>query len=204
MIRHYSRAVLHPRISLFFTSCTALASMSSTKETTTFYEFEANDIDGNLTSMSKYKVNRQELFAAASTISEIQRGWVTYCRFSMQSIWRPGLVYVYYVFLSFGLLIINYLKEPKSESEIKKFATERYGVTFDMYSKINVNGKDTHPLWVYLKSKQGGTFGSFIKWNFTKFLVDRTGNPVKRFGPKEDPDSMEKDIVALLNQSKEL
>ncbi|KRY61397.1 Glutathione peroxidase [Trichinella britovi] len=177
MIRHYSRAVLHPRISLFLTSCTALASMSSTKETTAFYEFEANDIDGNLTSMSKYKGN------VVIVVNKYN---------------GDGLRIAAFPCNQFGG------QEPKSESEIKKFVTERYGVTFDMYSKINVNGKDTHPLWVYLKSKQGGTFGSFIKWNFTKFLVDRTGNPVKRFGPKEDPDSMEKDIVALLNQSKEL
>ncbi|XP_003378053.1 glutathione peroxidase [Trichinella spiralis] len=163
--------------------------MSSTKETTAFYEFEANDIDGNLTSMSKYK-------------NTTGMGYVLPLFHAINLEARFGLR-VLCIFI-FSLLIINYLKEPKSESEIKKFVTERYGVTFDMYSKINVNGKDAHPLWVYLKSKQGGTFGSFIKWNFTKFLVDRTGNPVKRFGPKEDPDSMEKDIVALLNQSKEL
>ncbi|KRY89576.1 Glutathione peroxidase [Trichinella pseudospiralis] len=183
MILQYSRAMLHPRISLFLTSCTALASMSSTKQTTAFYEFEANDIDGNLTSMSKYQGN-------VVIVVNLQALYQKYN--------GAGLRIAAFPCNQFGG------QEPKSESEIKKFATERYGVTFDMYSKINVNGKDAHPLWVYLKSTQGGTFGSFIKWNFTKFLVDRTGNPVKRFGPKEDPDSMEKDIVALLNQLKDL
>jgi len=70
--------------------------------------------------------------------------------------------------------------------EIKKFA-EGYGVEFDMFEKINVNGDEAHPLWVFLKSKQGGLLGSGIKWNFTKFVVDKEGNPVARFGPMDDP-----------------
>lgn len=63
-----------------------------------------------------------------------------------------------------------------------------------MFSKIKVNGDDTHPLWKYLKSKQGGMLGNFIKWNFTKFLIDKNGVPVKRYGPNEDPFTMEKDF----------
>lgn len=77
-------------------------------------------------------------------------------------------------------------QEPGTEAEIKKFA-EGYGVKFDMFSKVRVNGNDAHPLWNFLKSKQGGTLGNFIKWNFTKFLVDRTGNPVARYSPQTNP-----------------
>ena len=77
-------------------------------------------------------------------------------------------------------------QEPGTNAEIKAFA-ESKGAHFDMYSKIDVNGKNAHPLFVYLKSKQGGTLGDFIKWNFTKFVVDREGQPVARFGPTDDP-----------------
>lgn len=85
-------------------------------------------------------------------------------------------------------------QEPWSEPEIKKFVTEKYGVQFDMFSKINVNGNDAHPLFKYLKHKQGGTLGDFIKWNFTKFLVDKEGIPVKRYAPNTEPNSIENDF----------
>lgn len=88
-------------------------------------------------------------------------------------------------------------QEPGSPEEIKKFAAG-YDVKFDMMAKIKVNGADTAPLWEYLKSKQGGTLGNFIKWNFTKFVVDRKGQPVARFGPNEDP------IPAVENSIKKL
>jgi len=78
-------------------------------------------------------------------------------------------------------------QEPGTEAEIKEFATTKYNVTFDMFSKINVNGGDAHPLWVYLKNKQGGFLMNAIKWNFTKFVVDKNGQPVARFGPTDDP-----------------
>jgi len=77
-------------------------------------------------------------------------------------------------------------QEPGSSSEIKKFA-EGYGVKFDMFEKVNVNGSEAHPLWVYLKEKQGGLLGSGIKWNFTKFVIDKNGNPVARLGPTDAP-----------------
>ena len=78
-------------------------------------------------------------------------------------------------------------QEPGSDEEVKKFATEKYNVTFDMFSKINVNGGDAHPLWVYLKDKQGGFMLNAIKWNFTKFVIDKEGQPKARFGPTDDP-----------------
>lgn len=73
-----------------------------------------------------------------------------------------------------------YYQEPNPEKEIKEFV-KQFDVTFDMYSKINVNGNEAHPLYKYLKSKVDGTFGNFIKWNFSKFLINREGVPVKRY-----------------------
>jgi len=77
-------------------------------------------------------------------------------------------------------------QEPGTEEQIKEFAA-KYNVTFDMFSKIDVNFSSAHPLWVFLKSKQGGFMMDAIKWNFTKFIVDREGNPVARLGPKDNP-----------------
>jgi len=77
-------------------------------------------------------------------------------------------------------------QEPGSNSEIKEFAAS-FGVQFDMFEKINVNGAEAHPLWQFLKEKQGGLLGAGIKWNFTKFVVDKNGNPVARLGPLDDP-----------------
>jgi glutathione peroxidase-family protein len=71
-----------------------------------------------------------------------------------------------------------------------------------MYSKINVNGAHAHPLYKYLKSKVDGTFGNFIKWNFSKFLIDRNGIPVKRYAPTTYPKDIEADVVKLLNGEK--
>ena len=77
-------------------------------------------------------------------------------------------------------------QEPGTNQEIKQFA-EGYNVQFDMFEKINVNGANANPLWVFLKDKQGGLLGSGIKWNFTKFVIDKEGNPVARLGPMDDP-----------------
>ena len=77
-------------------------------------------------------------------------------------------------------------QEPGSNSEIKQFAAG-FGVKFDMFEKIDVNGTKAHPLWEFLKEKQGGLLGAGIKWNFTKFIIDKNGNPVARLGPLDDP-----------------
>lgn len=86
-------------------------------------------------------------------------------------------------------------QEPGTEAEIKEFI-KQFNVTFDMTSKVDVNGDNAHPLWKYMKSKKGGTMGAFIKWNFTKFVVDKDGQVVERFGPPTDP--MVRFIVTLL------
>ena len=88
-------------------------------------------------------------------------------------------------------------QEPKSEAEIKSFV-EQYGVSFPLFSKINVNGSQTDPIFLFLRSKLGGLLGSTVKWNFTKFLCNRDGVPVSRFGPPTKPFDFEQDIVNLL------
>ena len=89
-------------------------------------------------------------------------------------------------------------QEPLSEDEIKKVYPEKFNVHYPIFSKISVNGADEHPLYKYLKKEQGGLLVSKIKWNFTKFLVDREGNVVERYSPQTSPKDVEEDIVDLL------
>lgn len=91
-------------------------------------------------------------------------------------------------------------QEPGTNDEIKEFV-KGYGVSFVMMDKIKVNGSGTHPVYSFLKSRQAGSFGNFIKWNFTKFLCDKDGVPFKRYGPSEEPNSIEADIRSLLGMS---
>ncbi|UYV68642.1 GPXH1 [Cordylochernes scorpioides] len=88
-------------------------------------------------------------------------------------------------------------QEPACERDIKNFAN-KFSISFDMFSKVKVNGDDADPLYKYLKSEKGGLFGSFIKWNFTKFLVNREGVPVGRYAPTESFTKIEEDIKKAL------
>lgn len=90
-------------------------------------------------------------------------------------------------------------QEPGTESEIQSFCDLNFGVKFPLFSKIDVNGENAHPLYKFLTQDLPGILGTeSIKWNFTKFLVDREGNPVKRYGSAEKPQGLEKDIEKLL------
>lgn len=89
-------------------------------------------------------------------------------------------------------------QEPGSAEEAAESCKINYGVTFPIHEKINVNGDNEHPLYTYLKEQQGGLLGSKIKWNFTKFVIDRNGEVVKRFGPKDEPEKMDRLIQELL------
>jgi glutathione peroxidase len=90
-------------------------------------------------------------------------------------------------------------QEPGTEAQILEFCTLHYEVSFPMYGKVEVNGEGTHPLYAHLKSAAPGLLGSeSLKWNFTKFLVDREGRVVRRYAPTDSPESIEKDIEALL------
>ena len=89
-------------------------------------------------------------------------------------------------------------QEPGDARQIEQFCSTKYDVTFPLFAKIDVNGSKAHPLYTYLKSEKSGLLGSSIKWNFTKFLIDREGNVVRRFGPMVRPEKIEKDLLQLL------
>ncbi|HDB5326957.1 glutathione peroxidase [Staphylococcus aureus] len=92
-------------------------------------------------------------------------------------------------------------RQPGSNEEILKISREKFGVTFPVLAKISVNGNNEHPLFTHLKNEQPGIFGSPIKWNFTKFIIDRQGNVVNRFLPMEDPLDISTNIEILLQES---
>lgn len=89
-------------------------------------------------------------------------------------------------------------QEPGSAAEIGQFCSSNYAVSFPMFDKIDVNGDNAHPLYQYLRGEKSGLLGSSIKWNFTKFLIDRSGKVVGRYAPTTTPESLTKDIEALL------
>jgi len=90
-------------------------------------------------------------------------------------------------------------QEPGSNAEIKQFCTLTYGVSFPLFAKIDVNGRDAHPLYRWLRRRKSGVFGDAIKWNFTKFLVGRDGQIIKRYGSAIKPAKLVPDIEAALN-----
>jgi len=103
-----------------------------------------------------------------------------------------------------GLVVIGFPcdqfahQEPGDDAQITEFCTINYGVTFPLSTKVDVNGRNTDPVFAFLKERAGGLLGSRIKWNFTKFLVAPDGLTVTRFAPKTDPETMRADIEALL------
>lgn len=103
-----------------------------------------------------------------------------------------------------GLVIVGFPcdqfanQEPGSDEEIAEFCQLNYGVTFQLMKKIKVNGDDAHPIYQYLKKAGKGWFGDAIKWNFTKFLISRDGTHIERYAPTTKPESMEADILKLL------
>jgi glutathione peroxidase len=158
------------------------------------YEFRAKTINGTDISLSEYQGKVLLIVNVASQ-----------CGFTPQ---YKGLEKLYEQYKEKGLVVLGFPcnqfagQEPGNESDIKIFCELNFGVTFPLFSKINVNGPDAHPLYQYLKSWLPGVLGSEgIKWNFTKFLVDRKGEPVKRYASTDTPESMEKDIQEILIKS---
>ena len=125
----------------------------------------------------------------------------TGCGFTPQ---YEGLQKLYDTYKDKGLVILDFPcnqfanQAPGTIDEINSFCTLNYGTTFPRFAKIDVNGDNESPLYTYLKKQKKGTLGTRIKWNFTKFLIDREGNVVQRYAPADTPESIEKDIVALL------
>ena len=155
------------------------------------YDFKVKTIEGEETTLSPYKNNVLLIVNVASK-----------CGFTPQ---YDGLEALYQKYKEKGFFVLGFpcnqfgSQEPGTEEEIQNFCRVNFGVTFPMFSKIDVNGDTTHPLYQYLKSEQPGFLGTeMIKWNFTKFLVDREGNVVKRFGSATKPEEIQKDIESLL------
>ncbi len=124
------------------------------------------------------------------------------CGFTAQ---YAGLEALYRKFNSRGFSVLGFPcdqfghQEPGDEAQIKRFCSLTYDVTFPMFAKIEVNGPGAHPLYRYLKQQQPGILGSEgIKWNFTKFLVSRQGQVLRRYGSRDKPDSIEADVLAAL------
>lgn len=158
---------------------------------TTVYDYSAKTIDGDEQSLAAYRGQPLLIVNVASK-----------CGFTPQ---YQGLEALYKKYADQGLVILGFpcnqfgFQEPGDEAEIKSFCSTRYAVSFPMFAKIDVNGDSAHPLYQHLKSSAKGLLGTeAIKWNFTKFLVDRNGDVVKRYAPTDTPEAIEKDLAAVL------
>lgn len=155
-----------------------------------FYEFKAISLQGKEISMENYK---DKVVLVVNTASK--------CGLTPQ---YEGLEALNKKYKDKGLVILGFpcnqfgKQEPGTEKEISEGCLINYGVSFQMFSKIEVNGENAHPLFKYLKSELKGTFGNELKWNFTKFVLDKNGRPVKRFAPITKPEKMEAYIQSLL------
>lgn len=159
---------------------------------TNFYSFSAKRINGQVCSMEEFK---GKIVVVVNTASK--------CGLTPQ---YEGLEKLYLDYKDQDLVVLGFPcnqfagQEPGSSEQINEFCQVNYGVSFPMFEKIEVNGSGAHPLFKYLKKEQGGFLFDDIKWNFTKFLIDREGNPVERFAPTVAPKDMEPAIQKILSK----
>lgn len=158
---------------------------------TTISSFSATSIDGKQVSLSQY----------ASTVALIVNT-ASKCGFTPQ---YAGLQKLYDTYRSRGFVVLGFpcnqflMQEPGNADDISEFCVSNYNISFPMFEKVSVNGPDTHALYAWLKEKMPGFAGTTaIKWNFTKFLVDRTGMPVVRYAPTMEPQNIAPTIERLL------
>ncbi len=156
------------------------------------YDFQAQDIQGNERALSEFK---GKVLLIVNTASK--------CGFTPQF---EGLEVMYKNLHEKGLEVLGFpcnqfaQQDKGSDTEIAGFCMKNYGVSFPMFSKIEVNGDNAHPLYQYLKKEARGILGTQkIKWNFTKFLVNQQGEVVKRFAPTTKPEDITKHVEALLS-----
>lgn len=156
------------------------------------YDIKLQKITGEMTTMSDYKgqvilvVNTACLWGFTPQFGGLQQLWTKYK--------DRGFVILDFPCNQFGS------QDPWDDAKILDFAQTEYGVTFPIFSKIEVNGPNTHPLYQYIKEFGDGEFNKDLRWNFTKFLLDRNGHVIKRFEGKDEPADMEADIEKLLNR----
>ncbi|NCB41134.1 MAG: glutathione peroxidase [Clostridia bacterium] len=154
------------------------------------YDFKVKDSLGEEKSLSDYK---GKVLLIVNTASK--------CGFTPQF---EGLQKLYEEFEAKGLEILGFPcnqfagQDPGTNEEIKSFCMVNYGVSFTMFAKINVNGPHVDPLYKFLKQERSGILGGKIKWNFTKFLIDRNGNVVDRYASAVKPEELREDILKLL------
>ena len=158
---------------------------------TTVYDFEANLLNGTPQKLDAYRGRVLLIVNVASK-----------CGFTPQ---YEGLEALYRTHEDQGLVVLGFPcnqfghQEPGDASEIRTFCSAKYEVTFPLFAKIDVNGADAHPLYKFLKHAAPGVLGSeSIKWNFTKFLIDRSGDVVRRYASADKPEKIEGEIRKLL------
>jgi len=178
-------------ISILILLTAALSAAKGEQEMQSIYDIEVKDIHGETFTLERY---RGKVLLIVNVASK--------CGFTPQ---YAGLEELYDKYKDQGLVILGFPcnqfggQEPGTEKEIQTFCRLNYGVSFPLFSKIEVNGPGSHPLYTFLKAAKPGILGSeAIKWNFTKFLVDREGRVVDRFDSAKKPQSLEKPIESLL------
>lgn len=156
------------------------------------YDFKVKAMNGDEVSLSAYK---GKVLLIVNT--------ATGCGFTPQ---YKGLQELYTKYKDKGFEILDFPcnqflgQAPGTEEEIHKFCTGRFGITFPQFAKIEVNGKNEEPLFKYIKNEAKGVIGSRIKWNFTKFLVDKNGNVLKRFVPSDTPEKIDSYVAEQVNK----
>ena len=154
------------------------------------YDFKANSLAGEEVALRRFA---GQVLLIVNTASK--------CGFTPQ---YRGLEDLHRDFAPRGFSVLGFPcnqfggQEPGNAGEIREFCSTNYDVTFPLFEKIDVNGANAHPLYEYLKRQQSGLLGSSIKWNFTKFLVDRAGQVVARYAPTARPDGLRREIETLL------
>jgi glutathione peroxidase len=155
-----------------------------------FYNFKATTLQGKEKAFDEYK---GKVIVVVNTASK--------CGLTPQ---YEGLEELNKKYRDKGLEILGFPcnqfanQEPGGSKEIAEGCLINYGVSFQMFDKVDVNGENAHPVFKYLRKQLPGLFGNSVKWNFTKFVIDRNGKPVKRFSPTTKPEKMEKYLASLL------
>ncbi|GAA2141000.1 glutathione peroxidase [Nocardioides koreensis] len=161
----------------------------------TLSDFQARSIDGEQVDLGDYS---GQVVLVVNTASQ--------CGFTPQ---YQGLQGLHDAHADRGFRVLGFPcdqfggQEPGSEAEIAAFCERRFGVSFPLFAKVEVNGDGAHPLFAWLRSEKDGLLGSRIKWNFTKFLVDHRGRVVKRYGPTTAPEKIAADIESALERTGE-
>lgn len=158
---------------------------------TTVHDFKATALDGTERSLAEWRGKVLLIVNVASR-----------CGLTPQ---YTGLEALQRRFAARGFEVLGFpcnqfgAQEPGSAEEIRSFCSTKYDISFPLFAKVDVNGDDAHPLWRHLKEQKPGLLGiEAIKWNFTKFLVDREGRVIKRYAPTDEPSTIERDIEAAL------